>query len=174
MLNNTIGIKKRGTTEARKSSYDSYDYFSFYRKNGGRLTRKQYVYVINQMNKIFADELAMGKDLILPYSLGVLRHRKKKRGLYFEDGKLKNNYKVDWGATKKLWREDEQAYNDKVLIKNQYEYSFRVEWVKGQHRIKNLSAYKFIPTRSLKLKNRENVFAKNADALNYTQKKKLL
>ena len=156
MSNSDIGKKKKGTKHRRISDYNSYDHFSYYRKQGGRLTRPQFNYVIDQMHAMYADNISRGIVVKLPANLGRLILEGKRRGMYIVDGKIRNNYCIDWGKTRKLWEEDEEARNNKTLVKKIDDSSAAVRWDIKHRFFKNRVAYRFAPVRSLTIMANEN------------------
>lgn len=156
MLNNQIGRKKKGAIHKRVSDYNTYDFFSYYRKQGGKLTRPQFNYVIDKMHSFYADEISKGIVVKLPCGMGRLIQEKLPTGIFFSDGKLFNNYPINWKETKKLWNEDEEAFKNKVLIKTPMDSKCEIRWDRKNRFFKNRTVYRFVPVRSLLAKAREN------------------
>lgn len=161
----SIGLKKKGTKHSHNTAFMLVDTYGSYKKEGGKLGIHDYRAVIRELNELIAEQLAIGKKVILPCRFGSLGARKIKKKLQFENGKITNTYSVDWGRTKKLWKEDEQAYKDKILVKLPTEYDYYVYWYKGDAKFKYKSIYDFKPVRSLKLKTRQYQMAGEMDAI---------
>jgi hypothetical protein len=104
-----------------KNSWGVYDYYKYYRKNRPKdkrwaLTEHQFYKLFREVNKLLADELVKSHYLCVPYQMGELQYLQKKTKTYIKDGKLKTTKVVDWDATLKLWYEDKEAKDRKLLL----------------------------------------------------------
>lgn len=162
---NKIGYKKVGTKEKLKVNYDVPDIYKSYKNDGGKLDIVKFRAIIREVNEYYAERLSLGHNILLPLGFGKLGPRKMPTSIVIKNGKVVNNYSIDWGKTKELWRNDEQAYRDRVKIKLPTNYNYIVYWYKDTVRIKNKSFFRFKPARSLKLKTRENVINHKTDAI---------
>lgn len=139
--------------------YDSYKYI---RKNkwfdiGKPIKEGEFYKIIRGVNNLLAQELALGKEINLPYRLGTLEIRKRPTKVAIVDGKLVTNLPINWDATLRLWCEDEESYNNKTLVRQETEDVFKVYYNKSKANYNNKSFYDFRPNRELKIK-----IAKNA------------
>lgn len=88
--------------------------------------------IFDTITDVIFDELLKGELVELPYSMGILHIRKRRRSIKTqEDGTVKAvGYNTDWGATRKLWREDPKAREEKRLVKvidsNPYQYNLKL------------------------------------------------
>lgn len=146
-------------TDRRKhritGSLGVYDAYKYIRKNkwfniGRPLSEKEFYAIIRSVNKLLAKELSYGKEIILPHKLGTLELRKRKPQVLIKDGKLVTTYPIDWQATLKLWYEDEEAFQNKTLIRNEVDEVYKVYYNKNKADYNNKSFYFFQTNRELK------------------------
>ena len=64
--------------------------------------------------------------------------------------KLKNNYAVDWNSTFKLWYEDAEAKENKILVKTIAKFGYFIQYNRKYASYKNKSFYQFFPNREFK------------------------
>lgn len=118
------------------------------------LTKSQYTKILEKCNlKILDAILKDPLDCILPSRLGIICIRKNKPELRIDDnGNLINKMPINWKETRKLWRENPEAREQKKTIRfhnshsNQYVGKF--VWKTKQSNFKNKSAYCFKPCRT--------------------------
>ena len=149
-------IKKRGKQKEKHfadiKSKQIYNYYlnkfcrTFKGKNGKKRIRgiidrvNPYYVEYGKFNKVLDDiNLALRNELIydtfdlkLPHRMGVIGIRKYNLSPYInKEGKLVNPLPVDWGATWKLWREDEEAYKEKKIVRyyNKHTKGYVILWV---------------------------------------------
>lgn len=132
--------------------YDSYKYIRKHKwfDIPRPLKEKEYYKIIREVNTLLAEALSMGKEINLPYKMGILEIRKKPTRVSIVDGKLVTNLPIDWDTTLKLWSEDEESYNKKTLVYLENEEVFKVYYNKKKANYNNKSFYEFRPTRELK------------------------
>ena len=82
--------------------------------------------------------------------MGTLELRKKPSRIEIVDGELVTNLPIDWDATLKLWHEDKEAYDEKILVRYENEAIFKILYNKSTATYKNKSFYDFRPIRTIK------------------------
>ena len=75
--------------------------------------------------------------------MGRLEVRKRSNSIKFKDGKVVTDLPVNWDATLKLWYEDEESYNNKILIREENKETFRIHYNKIKANYNNKSFYQF-------------------------------
>lgn len=165
-------IQKKGQKSYFKirNSYGVYNAYKDIRKNkwfdiGRPLTEHEFYSIIRAINNILANDIANGVQITLPYKMGQLELRKSKRGVRLVKGKLKNSYPIDWDKTVKLWYEDREAKNNKILIRKESKYVYYIKYSKFKARYENQSFYEFALNRSIKLALKNNIKNNKIDAL---------
>jgi hypothetical protein len=147
-------IKKR--TEGNiNADYGIKDYYKYFKENNPELnidyaTYKKVIYDFNKelVDLIINDNL----EYNIPYIGSSISIRKDKRVPKIVNGKLYNSAPVDWAATNKLWSEDEEARDKKLLVRylNQHtsKYVFRIYFKKYNLYFNNKKLFNFKATRS--------------------------
>ena len=152
------------------NSWGIYDIYKHIRKRGwyniGRpLKEKEFYAIVRQVNQRLAHEIALGHGVRLPEKMGAFELRKSERGVSIVDGKLKNTYPVDWAETLKLWCQDEEAKREKILLRRQEPYVYRVKYVKDNATYENKIFYQFVLNRFIKLALKDNIKDGKVDTL---------
>ena len=106
----------------------------------------------------------LGYNIKLPHKMGQLELRKSNTNISIKNGKVVNNFPIDWDKTLKLWYEDEEAYKNKTLVKIQEKEIYRVYYNKQKANFKNKSFYEFKLNRDLKIRIKQNVKSNILDA----------
>ena len=124
---------RKGCLGKVRNSLGVYDIYKKIRKNhwyniGRPLTEKEFYAIIRGINKLLADEIAMGNTVTFPQKMGRLELRKYPVGVKVKDGKLKITYPVDWNETLKLWYNDAEAERQKILMRNENPYVYFVKY----------------------------------------------
>jgi hypothetical protein len=83
--------------------------------------------------------------------MGQIELRKYNTYVKFDDGKIKTNRGVDWDATLKLWYEDSEAKENKIIVKMEDPEVFILYYNKVMSNFNNKSLYDFKPNRELLL-----------------------
>ena len=168
----SVGLRKARTKKKAKvnGSWGVYDAYKTIRKNGwydiGRpLGEHEFYSIIRGVNKLFAKELSEGNTFTLPSRMGVLELHKFPTGVSLVDGKLRNTYAINWADTIKLWYEDEEARNNKTLLRRQGEFGFTVRYNKFKANYENRSFYEFALNRFIKKALMDNVQKGKIDSL---------
>lgn len=153
-----------------KNSYGVRDAFLFYRKIRPKekqyvLSDVQYFKIIRTINNKLKEQFLQGKDIIFPERMGKLELKKRPHLVYFNDkNRLVITNPINWQATLKLWYDDEEAFNKKILIREESKESFRVKYDKYNATYNNKAFYKFSINRDLKVKLKEQINNNKIDA----------
>lgn len=140
-----------------KNSYRLRDAFKWYRQHRPKdkkyvLTESQYGYIVNFINKRLVENFCKGIPIIFPYKMGELYLYKQEVDLRFNDkGKLINTAPVDWNTTLKVWYDNPEAKEKKLLIKYESKEIFKIRYTKRTARYINQSYVGFRPQRSFKM-----------------------
>lgn len=158
-------MQERGKqSEINPSHYTTPDYYRHYLKKNChkdmnskyRVSQTVYTRILKEFfNRIYSERIYTGGEFILPYNMGKLFIRKVETKVKLDsEGRLINHLPVDFGATRKLWRENPTAYENRVLIrhlnKHTNGYLYKFIYNKVTARFKNKSAYRFEATRTHK------------------------
>lgn len=143
-----------------KGSLGVRDAFKWLQKNkllniGRSLKEEEFYKIIRTVNNLLAKELLKGKDVKLPQKMGMLEVRKYDTYVRLQDGKIKTNRKVDWNATLKLWYENEEAKEEKLLVRLEDKEVFKIFYNRMIANYKNKTLFQFKPHRELSIKVRE-------------------
>ena len=167
--NKTLNAKKSRKFKV-SGSIGVYDLYKLIRKNkwynlGRPLKEGEFYSVIREVNTLLAKNIAEGISVHLPHKMGTLELRKAKKGASIVNGKLKITYPINWEETLKLWEEDEQAKKDKVLIRRNDKYVYKVYYNKYKATYNNKSFYQFVLNRFIKKALKENINQNLIDTL---------
>ena len=152
------------------NSYGVYDAYKYYRKNKPKnkkyiIKESTYFTIIRKLNLMLVQELLSQKDIIFPLNMGKLEVRKWFPEVKLDkDGKVKNNYPIDWDSTLRLWHEDKDAREKKLLLKKKEKTVFVIRYNKNKSKYKNQSYFEFIVNRALKLSLKDKIKEGNFDA----------
>lgn len=83
------------------------------------ITEHDYYAIIRGVNKLIANKFLKTGFVRLPERMGDITLRKTPTKIKLVDGKIKTNLPIDWDTTLKLWSEDKESYNNKVLIRSE-------------------------------------------------------
>ncbi len=147
-------IKNKRTEGKIKTHYGMKDYFKFFKKEYPDLniTNKKYYDIIADFNEGLINLIIENNvEYNLPHLGSSLSVKKTKQLPKIVEGKLVNKTPVDWVATNKLWLEDEEAREKKLLVRyNNYHTSkhvFGISFKKYIYPFKNKKYYKFKTNR---------------------------
>lgn len=169
-----VKVKKAGSHKFKiTGSYGVRAAFREMRKNKWEgckrpVTEKEFYAIVNAMNECYAEALLKGEDIFFPYRMGRLSLAVQNRCAKIVDGKVKCSKPVNWKETLKLWYEDEDAKNRKILVRHETDRVFKIRYTAWHGMSKNREFFKFIPCRSLRLRLKDKI--KNneiTDAFNY-------
>ena len=154
------------------NSLGSYDAYKYIRKNkwfniGRPLTEHEFYQIIRRINNYLAEELINGNDVIFPNRMGKLELRKRNAlPIIDKNGNLKVTYAIDWDNTLKLWYEDEEAFNNKTLVRLPERNIFRVKYNKNTANYNNKSFMEFQVNRNIKVRLKQKIKNNEIDAFN--------
>ena len=164
-------VRRLNDTRIHKvtNSIGVYDAYKWIRKNHWLdierpLKEKEFYSIIRNINNYLAKELSKGTEIKLPHRMGSLEIRKRPTRVAIVDGKLVTNLPIDWDATLKLWYEDEEAFNNKTLVRIENEEVFKVYYNKKEANYNNKSFYEFKPNRDIQRNLTKHIRAGNLDA----------
>ena len=154
------------------NSLGVYDAYKYLRKNkwfniGRSLTEHEFYQIIRRINNYLAEELINGNDIIFPNRMGKLELRKRNSlPIIDKKGNIKVTYAIDWDSTLKLWYDDEEAFNNKTLVKFPEKSIFRVKYNKSTANYENKSFMEFQVNRSIKTRLKQKIKNNEIDAFN--------
>lgn len=160
-------------TETRKhkhkADYGITDYRNFYKdKYDVEIDAKTYSKILRAFNNSLMD-LIINKSMsyTLPYLLFEISVKKVRRKPRIVDGKLINPNPINWKATNELWETNEEARNNKLLIRynNSHTsgYVYRIYCKKFKSKIKYRSYYKMRTNRKFKNKLKKRILDPDLD-----------
>ena len=160
-----MGVKFKIT-----NSVGVYDMYKAVRRNGwyniGRPLKEHEFYVIvRSINKLLAENIASGKEVVFPASMGRLELRKYPTGVKYVDGKLKNSYPIDWSSTNQLWAEDEEERQKHTLLRYESPLIYQVKYCKEDATYENKMFYQFKLHKKVRKKLQENIIIGKTDTL---------
>ena len=120
--------------------------------------------IVKAINLTLQDQLLKGMDITLPHRMGRIEIRKFIAKLDCEDGKIVTNLPIDWKRTIDLWWEDEKCYESKTLIRYEDKERFTIYYNKGFANFSNKTFYKFVPTRTIKRRLKQQIINGRFDA----------
>lgn len=163
-------VKKVNDTRIHKvtGSLGVYQAYKWIRKNkwlniGRPLKEGEFYRIIRRINDYLAEELSKGKEINLPHRMGTLEIRKRPSRIKIVDGKLVTNLPIDWDTTLNLWYEDEEAFDNKTLVRVESEDLFKIYYNKKDANYNNKSFYEFKPNREVKRKLNKRIKKENFD-----------
>ena len=154
------------------NSLGVYDAYKHIRKNkwfdiGRPLTEHEFYQIIRKVNNYLAEELVNGNDITFPNRMGKLELRKRNSlPVIDKNGSLKVTYAIDWDSTLKLWYDDEEAFNNKTLVKFPERSIFRVKYNKNTANYENKSFMEFQINRDIKTRLKQKIKNNEIDAFN--------
>lgn len=162
-------------THKVSGSLGVYDAYKFLRKrkwlNIGRpLTEHEFYSIIRKVNNYLADSFLHGNDIKLPHRMGRIELRKYDVRVSFDGEKVKTNLPIDWDRTLKLWYEDEEAYENKTLVKVEEKEIFKVYYNRQLADYNNQSFYEFNVNRELKKRLKQRIKEGKIDAFKFKER----
>lgn len=163
--------KKRTSKKAKiRNSWGVYDAYKLIRRNhwyniGKVVSQHDFYSIIRMVNNMLASEFLKGNDINFPHGMGVLEMRKTERGVSFKDGRLVNTYPVNWGSTMRLWFEDDEARRNKILVRNDTKFVYKIFYNRFKATYKNQIFYEFAPNRFLKVALKDSINKGKIDTL---------
>lgn len=151
-----------------KNSYGLQDVYKYYRKNKSIKqkisTQSLYSSIIKDINECLIKSFLHGNEIKFPKRIGSLYIVKNSTKIYTKDGKLRNTYPIDWKQTLELWESDQEAFNNRFLVKTITKEVFKVKYDKSKSNYINKSFFDFKVNRSLKLRLKEQIKDNNINA----------
>ena len=132
---------------------------------GQPITEREFGLIVKAINLDIQDRLLKGEDVVLPKRMGRLEIRKGNPTIEIKDGKIVTNLPIDWKSTTELWYEDNEAYKNKKLVRFESFETFIIYYNKEFANYENKSFYKFMPTRTFKIRLKNEIINKGFDAL---------
>ena len=153
-----------------RGSFGIYDCYKAIRRHkwfdiGRPLKEKEFYSIIRGVNNLIAEEIANGETVEFPEKMGKLELRKYQVGAYIKDGKLKVTYPIDWYATNKLWKEDEEARKNKTLLRHSNKWVYYVKYRNECANYENNTFYLFALNSFIKKKLSRNIKQNKVDTL---------
>jgi hypothetical protein len=142
-------IKKKRTQGKIKTHYGMSDYYKYFKKEYGLdISNEKYNAVIGDFNEAIRNLIIEENvDYRIPHLGSTLCIRKLKRTPRIVNGKVYNPNPIDWVATNKLWSEDSEAREKKLLVRylNNHTsgYVFRIYFKKYHLNFLNKKYYRF-------------------------------
>lgn len=136
-----------------RNSWGAYDAYKWMRKHGwyniGRpVTEHEFYSILRETNDMLAKEVTLGNTVTLPNSMGKIEVKKGFVGVFMKNGKLINTYPIDWSRTLRLWYEDEEALENKILVRfDDKDEGYYVKYNKHMANYINQCFYAFTPNR---------------------------
>jgi len=148
-------MNKAPRTEGKiKVDYGIEDYYRFFKLDNPeiKISYKEYSQIVSNFNEGLIELIIEdGLEYTLPHLGSTLSIKKDKRLPRIKDGKLYNPTPVDWMATNKLWDEDEEAREKKLLVRylntHTSKYVFKIAFKKYVYPFKNKKYYTFKSSR---------------------------
>lgn len=132
---------------------------------GQPITELELGTIVKSINLTLQDQLLDGKDVLFPNRMGRLEIRKFIAKKEIRDGKVITNLPVDWKRTIELWWEDEDCHELKTLVRYEASERFAFYYNKKYAHYTNQSFYRFIPTRHLRKRLKQQIMNGSFDAL---------
>lgn len=169
MTDDTVSKKSKKRKFKISGSFGTKHAWRWIKKNkwlniGYPITEKQFGIIVKTINKHLINKFLQGSDIIFPHNLGRLELIKYKSKVYFEGDKIKTNRPIDWKQTRELWDKDEKCRKEKILIRFDSPYLYRINYKKPSKGFKNQSFIQFTPCRDLKLKLKDKIINNQIDA----------
>lgn len=113
--------------EIKRKVYKRELFESYYLKHAKRKKYKRFVCmnIIKGINELVMDFVYKGGEFEFPAKVGSISIVGIKHTPFYLDGKLIPAKPVDWGATRRLWAEDEDARKKKMLVRFTSDYFYR-------------------------------------------------
>lgn len=148
-------IKNSRTNGVIKAHYGMKDYYKYFLKLYPLLDidRKTYNAIISDFNQKLVEMIIEDNiSYTIPHLGSSLMIRKEKKVPKIINGKLYNTTPVDWVATNKLWSDDVEAKEKKLLVRYTNSHTsrhvFRIYMRKYNYSFKNKKYYSFKPCRT--------------------------
>lgn len=108
--------------------------------------------IIKEVNNSIIDEFLKGYDIKFPHGMGGLQLRKMPAKIKFINNRMVTNKPINWKETLLLWNTDKEAYDSKLVVRNDIKEIFSIQYIKNRAFFKNAFFYNFRPARNIKKK----------------------
>lgn len=157
-----LKLEGKGKKAMVSNSWGVYDAYKLIRKHewyniGRPLKEHEFYSIVRGINKLLGEEITMGNSVTFPQRMGHLELRKIKTGVTYKNGKLKVTYAIDWDSTLRLWFEDKEARDKKILLRFENGDQFKVRYCKYKAAYRNMAYYQFTLNRGLKRRLKDNI-----------------
>lgn len=169
--------KRKGLKFKVRNSFGVYDAYKLMRKNhwyniGRPLKEKEFYAIIRGVNNLLAEEILKGNTVKFPAWMGKLELIKYEVGATFnKTGQLRITYPINWKETWDLWKKDEEAFKEKVLMRYETPFVYRVRYCKREAKYANKMFYQFVLNQHLKKKLKKVINSGETDTLFTTKKR---
>lgn len=154
---------RKGKSEEKiKSDINTPEQYKYYIEHNCKdkeslfyISKKDYTDFLKLFFDEFIDEvLYSNTEMSLPFHTGCITVRKYEQRIKIKDGKVISHLPVNWDATLKLWDVDEEAKENKQLVRfiNKNNLIYKFVYIKSRAKFKNKYFYWFKPTRTNKIK----------------------
>lgn len=150
-------LQKRGSKPHRlRHCLGSRDAFHWVRKNkwkdldGNPCDKLLYSRIIHEVNRELAEMFLEGHEIEFPYQMGSLVLNCKPSKVEYRDGKIENNYRVDWERTLRYLYDDREALEKHERVKRIGPLIYGARYYKGKAHFLNRRFYFFRLNRSLR------------------------
>ena len=147
-------IKNKRTAGKINADYSVKDYYKYFKTDNPdiNITYKQYKAIVSKFNEEVINLIIHENvEYNIPYLGSTLSIKKDKRIPKIVNGKLYNTAPVDWVATNKLWSEDDEAREKKLLVRHlnshSSKYVFRIYFKKFKLYFANKKLFSFKSNR---------------------------
>lgn len=142
--------KKRKTKYKINNSYGTQHIYRYCITNKlipHKLPYKTFSHIIKTIHESFIEDVLNNRQVIFPNSMGgLVMYKKLQKKAY-------DKLPVDWDRTLRLWYEDEEAEQQKILVRYENKYLYKIQYLydkASDH--KNSSYYWFNVSRTFKKK----------------------
>jgi hypothetical protein len=136
------------------SHFGANEYYTFYVKQGGTLSRRQFGEILKDLNYSIGEQILSGYSFKLPCRMGVLAVTKKKEFVDYKEGKAVTNRPIDFKATMEMWEKYPEAKEQKKLVrhlnKHTNGYIYKIAFNRFYATFKNKSVYSVQVNRWIK------------------------
>lgn len=155
----TVDIKRFGAKRKYPKDIGMKEFYNYYvsqldkveLEEGYNVPEKLYGTLVSEINLGLSNALLEANYIQLPCRLGNLGIYKREKKPYIDDNGVLKNVNIDWANTRKLWKEDNEAFEKatKVYYQNEHtdKYLYYWKWDKGSCNFTNKTVYKFLPIR---------------------------
>lgn len=128
------------------------------------MTKEKFYSIWSKVTSYMSEGLSKGEEYKLPFGMGSLELRKGKSRVFITDRKLVYRYKeIDWNTTLNLWYDDDEARQNKTLVRYEKRYGYRIFHSKFNATCHNLMYFRFRTMDSLKCKIDKQVSEEDLD-----------